>query len=825
MDKRAARWIIAIILASVLVVAELFTYIGGMGYVITHFNDEAVADLQVEEEEAEEVDISGYEADYKTLKEVKKNLQQVVEGKQHYYEVSADGLIYNIEINQGLSYGRSIKNGRAYLMDSFVAGKITAFFVPLLQEVEIDPTGKSQYMIIARDGEEIARLTPKGEGLQSTLKFMPETLEEVGKWQAGYYTFEVHIGDSFAIRQTLFKEANKLKVLLVPIKGRFGDEIRVLEGTWQEALNFTKKVYPLGEEDLIYEIREELDLSDKRYDLYTDSGLYHVWNILNKLQTKEKEYDVIIGFVRSPQGPEQQYKGYTMGAPAVIAMEENPEIEMIVAHEMAHCFEIGDEYWEGSFNMEVNPPPYEMNGYDWNDEEICVTSYKSFITSGNDRGSLATGTVIEQGQRPIDLSYKNLEMSYLNEVVTSFMGTGSSNLKDYWITSAVWEQLYHVFTEDEILESSIGELAVTCEGCYREVDLQDYKWLAYCSKEDNYTKFNIEETEEDYRCSKCKQKELANEDNVYLECPNCHTLNTLSQILKWATGIEEGRKIEPTYNVLQIRGNLNKNNEFITECWWSKQEALNELEAQKNGNYQVQILDKSGVCLQKRDFDVKNGKVEVDIIYPPVTHKVRLLDRDKVFYEREVSENEPTVDVWSIEPGQTLSGEQMISWRGKDLDQDTLHYTVWYDSEYEHRLLIEDTTKESLTIDLDTMPGSWYSYITVKVSDGMGESIGYSAHFQVAYKAPEILTVPEDTYKFKRSDPVEISVEVYDIQEGHLDKEEMVWRDYKGKEVGIGNTLYLQPYTLEIGAYEYTFTATNIGGEIAQVYYVVEISE
>ena len=58
--------------------------------------------------------------------------------------------------------GQSITNGELYYMRSLVAGKNTAILVELEKPVEVDPSGNTQYVVVIKDGKEIAKLKPLG---------------------------------------------------------------------------------------------------------------------------------------------------------------------------------------------------------------------------------------------------------------------------------------------------------------------------------------------------------------------------------------------------------------------------------------------------------------------------------------------------------------------------------------------------------------------------------------------------------------------------------------------------------------------------------------
>ena len=132
-----------------------------------------------------------------------------------------------------------------------------------------------------------------------------------------------------------------MRILAVPVIGNWGGEIKGLKGDWKTAGKFTQIVYPLKNGGLVWELAPELDLSGDEYDLTTDDGMYEVWEALKNKQTKDNKYTLIVGFVRDRQG-DGDVQGYTYGMPATIVTESDEDMLATVAHEIAHCYEIGD---------------------------------------------------------------------------------------------------------------------------------------------------------------------------------------------------------------------------------------------------------------------------------------------------------------------------------------------------------------------------------------------------------------------------------------------------------------------------------------------------
>ncbi|NSW90687.1 MAG: S-layer homology domain-containing protein [Firmicutes bacterium] len=347
------------------------------------------------------------------------------------------GNIQAVEVTQVMGKGQSIDDGKLYYMRSFVAGKNTAVLVVLKNAVTVDPSGNTQYVTVSKDGKEIARLKPLGPAIQTNIiQFVPQNLKDVGSWAAGNYTITAVIENDKSSVDVKFEERMTMRVLAVPVKGNWGGEIKSTEGDWKTAGKFTQAVYPLKNGGLIWELAPELDLSDDKYDLTTDDGMFEVWQALADKQTRDNKYTLIVGFVRDRQG-DGSLQGYTYGLPATIVTESDEDMLATVAHEIAHCYEIGDEYSGGSINMNINPAPYGMSGSDWYNSEEEITANKKFIKGESE--TYGEGSLVLEEQH----AYEPYGRGLLGTMV-SYMGSGAKQ-SQYWTTSALWEQLFKSF--------------------------------------------------------------------------------------------------------------------------------------------------------------------------------------------------------------------------------------------------------------------------------------------------------------------------------------------------------------------------------------------
>lgn len=347
--------------------------------------------------------------------------------------------IKNLEVNQGLSYYMDKSSGKISLIETFVAEKNTVILVEVDEEIEIDP--QTQMVEIIKDGVVITTLLPNGKGKTTLLEFLPKGINEVKGWTSGTYEIKATIGEWTATRTVEFKNTEPLNILVVPVKANYGGAIKSCNGLYKTARTFLEQTYPVAEKNINWVVGKEIDLSSAEYDLITDDGQYAVWDAARNLQAKGKDgkdtYDLILAFVPDRQGAESNLQGYTFGKPANIITESDEDMQATVAHEIAHCYKIGDEYAGGSFNPIVNDPPLGMTGRDFNTGEGNIVGKNPIFVSDE---SLGEGSVIDNQLRPYEFGGRGI----IKTNTISYMGSGGAQA-NYWTTPIIYEYLYNEF--------------------------------------------------------------------------------------------------------------------------------------------------------------------------------------------------------------------------------------------------------------------------------------------------------------------------------------------------------------------------------------------
>ena len=351
----------------------------------------------------------------------------------------------------------------------FVAGKDTVIQVFLPDEVKADQVSNLE-LDIYRNGSQVTTLTgPKKDRKNNALIFVPQDKSVCGNWAAGTYRFVAKLEDSEETLDNVeFEERRDFRILAVPVTANYNGTIKGPGSNWAEADKFLRQVFPLANENVKLEIREQpVDASESRCNLATEEGRKWVWLKLKDLQPPKYmggRYDAIVGFVADPipiiqDGQPDLTQGFTVSEPAVIVALD-ADYQTTLAHEIGHFFGLGDEYSKGAFKMGVNPPPPGYQGSDWDTGE-SVTSPDSQVQPAKD----GLGSRISEKLHPYEVGGRGL----LGDL-TSFMGSGAPPSKN-WTTPVIWQHLFEAFAPQSGAQafrafstSQSGEKFVTVSG-------------------------------------------------------------------------------------------------------------------------------------------------------------------------------------------------------------------------------------------------------------------------------------------------------------------------------------------------------------------------
>ena len=519
-SKRFGRTLSIVLAASMVLSSNV--YAAGIKQEAAAKEQQATAEKQAVKAQDEEL------ADEEQLQEESVTEEQAKDG---------EGYKYDIEINQGFSLhvqkDQDSTKAATYISD-FVADKATAIMVPvdaadeaaaktLIQNwslTAVDSDGKEGFSAITADKFTIKDYYDEDSNVVSGKKMAVASLPSGPS--KGKYTFTLKDGDTVVAesKNIDFYETKKLSLLAVPVTAYYSKSANTnddgtakltgggcpkdmvekpveCEATWngQDLWNnidktlttYLKDVYPIA--DLSIEIGQTVNAGTAEYDMCTSDGQKKLWEECNKLQVKDKEtgkdkYDLILAFVMYRQDEPGTGQGYTYGSPTNIITLTDADMLPTVAHEIAHCYQVGDEYSGGSYNYRVNNTPlgytdkardkvtgdevtdsteYTKNGgvstdnYYWLSGKQYKESKAGATVSGKAKENIdenGSGSVIYPSLHPYKLSTDEF-VHYAESGDTvyptlSYMGSGySGNDNYYWTTTVIWDHLFKEFMVKE----------------------------------------------------------------------------------------------------------------------------------------------------------------------------------------------------------------------------------------------------------------------------------------------------------------------------------------------------------------------------------------
>jgi len=489
---------------------------------------EADADAEIEAEaDVEEVsEVSGVE-EVAPVQETAADdvlIEEVADDTDAAEEVVGTEKI-DIEINQGFSLHEKkdqLKDESLTYMNNFVAGKASAIMFSVEAATSDEAANKIKNWTLKEypsGNENEASTTWSGAKNEFAIKsyYDKESNTVSGNFMAvahftptkGKYVYVLTDENNNEIgRQDNidYYETRPLNILAVPVTAYYSKSANVEGGgcpadmiekevpcgeKWNTTIADVKKylgdVYPVAQ--ITVDEGHVLNAGTAEYDMCTDDGQKKLWEEACKLQSKNKEtgkdkYDIILAFVMYRQDANGCGQGYTYGKPANIITLMDKDMLPTVAHEIAHCYEVGDEYDGGSYNYRVNNVPlgYTSSGRDKVTGEAVndTTSYTMnnvnaygndqdkyyWLSGGQYKNGLGATTVMDGKSDIADngsggVVYPSLhpyimsDQEFVHYAVDengkayptlSYMGSGYSGDKFYYFTtSVIWDHLFNEF--------------------------------------------------------------------------------------------------------------------------------------------------------------------------------------------------------------------------------------------------------------------------------------------------------------------------------------------------------------------------------------------
>ena len=241
-----------------------------------------------------------------------------------------------------------------------------------------------------------------------------------------------------------------------------------------------------------------------------------------------------------------------------------------------------------------------------------------------------------------------------------------------------------------------------------------------------------------------------------------------------------------------------------------------------SGPYSLELQAAGGDVLFERHFELKSAGTGVAMFFaeilpsPPMTSRIVLKYGDKVLETVAVSLHTPEVTVIYPNGGESLSGKQTVTWSASDADGDLLTYNVLYsgDGGATWTALAVGLKQNSYEWDTDRSPGSSQGLIRVMANDGVNTGMDDSdAPFTVARKPPKaIIITPKNNTTFLSGRPIIFEGGGYDVEDGQLLGNSLVWSSDLGGVIGLGEEISLN--NLPSGTQRITLTVEDSDGNI-----------
>ena len=185
-------------------------------------------------------------------------------------------------------------------------------------------------LAIKRDGTDVVTLAPRPTtDAVNVVEFACPTRADCGNWAAGSYVFTAKVnGVTKSTEGTtyLFQTRIGLRILVRPVKANYNGTVVPVEGDkWRKAWEYTRRVYPVAADAIFWDVREELDASDTKFNLETEDGQFALWQALANLVPQHCAanpkgtgcYDLVVGFIQARANgyPKRHAAGLHHGSP------------------------------------------------------------------------------------------------------------------------------------------------------------------------------------------------------------------------------------------------------------------------------------------------------------------------------------------------------------------------------------------------------------------------------------------------------------------------------------------------------------------------------
>jgi alpha-tubulin suppressor-like RCC1 family protein len=253
---------------------------------------------------------------------------------------------------------------------------------------------------------------------------------------------------------------------------------------------------------------------------------------------------------------------------------------------------------------------------------------------------------------------------------------------------------------------------------------------------------------------------------------------------------------------------------------------------QGTGPYSLELRDGAGALLFERLFwpestseSYENQLLAQVMPFVAGTAQIVFKHEDATLETIPVSASVPAVTVTFPNGGETLGGVETVTWTASDGDGDALTYDLFYsaDGGQTWAPVAFDLSRTSYAWDTGQMMGTDQGLIRVAANDGVHSGQDESdAMFAVPRKAPEaFIHAPSEGETFFHGDGVTLRGAAYDLEDGELVDEALVWRSSLDGALGSGADLYVRD--LSAGAHTLTLDAADSDGNHNQATVTISV--
>ena len=658
--------------------------------------------------------------------------------------IAQTATITEIEVNQAL--GKQFKGAM-----HFVAGKDTVVRAFLDAEITIDPT--QTRLAVLRAGADKFELQAKSyDGPVKIVEFLCPTREDCGRWAEGSYTFTATVNGVVKSTEGTafdFKTRSRLRIMVRPVKSNYGGKIvQVRDSKWKTAWGYLQSVYPVAADAILWDIKDEFDATDEKYDLETEPGRAALWESLTSLIPQKCAanpkadgcFELVVGFI--PDRPNGNLQGYTYGRPTNIVVASDEDMPATIAHEIAHIYNAGDTYNGGTINCEINPAPDGYNGNNFNDPEnpvACMAGKLAFPT--------ASATMIPADARPYEVNGRGALLD-----AACWMGSGGKQT-DFWVSQEVYANLFNaldpatsntpsMLKAPSLLSASAPERLLYFSGYLNKANrVQKDPW---------YTYFGT-------------------------EIPVDTTGDIMVRALAADNAVLATQRLAVSFFVLS------------------------------NPPVSIQNAPFTGVVR----FPAAAAKVQIVRRDPADASRMNVLWESAVSSADPELASVFASATETVDNLQTITWSAKAS-SGQNLFYLVEYNSNVNNPASEWLVLAADIQNPSLEEDFSHLPGGVAARIRVTATDGIRAAAAESKSFKVPFKAPEVFISDLAAPILKLGLDLTLSAEVEDLQDDLIPDAKLIWTSSISGILGRGTDIVAKK--LAAGDHVITFTATNSAG-------------